>query len=55
MPIGYGGDEATKLGPLVSEKQRKRVLGYLDQGTKEGAEIVKASRATGTPTGSGVM
>jgi mono/diheme cytochrome c family protein len=24
-------------------------------GTKEGAEIVKASRATGTPTGSGVM
>jgi acyl-CoA reductase-like NAD-dependent aldehyde dehydrogenase len=42
MKIGYGADEGTQLGPLVSEKQRTRVLGYLDKGTKEGAETLLA-------------
>jgi acyl-CoA reductase-like NAD-dependent aldehyde dehydrogenase len=37
-PIGHGFDPATKMGPLVSEKQRRRVLGYLERGTRSGAE-----------------
>ncbi|MDP2311476.1 MAG: aldehyde dehydrogenase family protein [Pseudomonadota bacterium] len=30
-------DPATQMGPLVSEAQHRRVLGYLDTGDKEGA------------------
>lgn len=40
MKIGYGFDQATQMGPVVSEKQRQRVLGYLDKGKAQGAEFV---------------
>ncbi len=35
--IGAGLDPATTMGPLVSEGQRRRVLGYLDKGLATGA------------------
>jgi aldehyde dehydrogenase (NAD+) len=35
--IGPGSDPATTMGPLVSERQRRRVLGYLDKGLSSGA------------------
>jgi aldehyde dehydrogenase (NAD+) len=38
--IGYGLDPETQMGPLVSEKQRKRVLGYLEDGEHSGAEVI---------------
>lgn len=37
IKIGYGAADDTDLGPVVSEKQRDRILGYLDRGVKEGA------------------
>lgn len=40
MAIGHALDERTQLGPVVSEKQRQRVLGYLERGEKEGASLV---------------
>jgi aldehyde dehydrogenase (NAD+) len=40
MTIGYGGDPATQIGPVVSEKQRQRVLGYLAKGAREGAQAL---------------
>jgi aldehyde dehydrogenase (NAD+) len=40
MAIGYGGDADTQIGPVVSEKQRKRVLSYLEKGAKEGASFL---------------
>jgi acyl-CoA reductase-like NAD-dependent aldehyde dehydrogenase len=30
----------TTMGPLVSEEQQKRVKGYIDKGSEEGAELV---------------
>jgi aldehyde dehydrogenase (NAD+) len=33
-------DEATRLGPLVSDAQRERVRDYIEKGTDEGAELV---------------
>jgi aldehyde dehydrogenase (NAD+) len=33
-------DESTRLGPLVSEVQRKRVRGYIEKGMEEGAKLV---------------
>jgi aldehyde dehydrogenase (NAD+) len=40
VKIGHELDPATQMGPLVSEKQRERVLGYLRRGTAEGAELL---------------
>lgn len=38
--IGPGSDPKTTMGPLVSDVQRRRVLGYLGRGTKEGASFL---------------
>jgi len=38
--IGYQLDNDTQMGPLVSRKQRDRVLGYLEKGVTGGAELV---------------
>jgi aldehyde dehydrogenase (NAD+) len=40
MKIGYGSDADTTMGPVVSEKQRARVLGYMDRGVKAGAKLL---------------
>lgn len=37
-------DEMTRLGPLVSAAQRDRVLGYIQRGIAEGAELLAGSR-----------
>ena len=37
---GPGTERDTQMGPLVSETQRGRVLGYLEKGVKEGAKVV---------------
>jgi aldehyde dehydrogenase (NAD+) len=33
-------DEATRLGPVVSEEQRKVVRGYIEKGSEDGAKLV---------------
>ncbi len=38
--VGYQFDAATQLGPVVSQKQRERVLDYLRRGREEGAEVL---------------
>ena len=38
--IGHQLDRKCQMGPLVSEKQRERVLGYIQRGQAEGAEAV---------------
>lgn len=40
LPVGDPLDPATKIGPLVSERQRARVESYLARGTAEGARLV---------------
>ncbi|MEZ6129915.1 MAG: aldehyde dehydrogenase family protein [Planctomycetaceae bacterium] len=38
--IGYQLNPDTQMGPVVSNKQRERVLGYLQKGVADGAELV---------------
>ncbi len=38
--IGHQMDEGTQMGPVVSEVQRKRVLGYLETSVADGAETL---------------
>jgi betaine-aldehyde dehydrogenase len=40
MPVGTPEDPAAMIGPLISEKQRERVEGYIRKGAEEGARIV---------------
>jgi betaine-aldehyde dehydrogenase len=40
MQVGDPLDEATQIGPLVAERQRTRVEGYLEAGKSAGARVV---------------
>jgi acyl-CoA reductase-like NAD-dependent aldehyde dehydrogenase len=40
MTAGDPTDSRTRLGPLVSEDQRERVLSYIESGREEGARLV---------------
>lgn len=40
ITIGPGFDPASEMGPLVSAKHLDRVMGYLDRGRSDGAEVV---------------
>jgi acyl-CoA reductase-like NAD-dependent aldehyde dehydrogenase len=43
--IGPGLDSGTQMGPLISAEQRDRVLGYIEKGNAEGAELVTGGSA----------
>jgi acyl-CoA reductase-like NAD-dependent aldehyde dehydrogenase len=38
--LGSGLDPDTQLGPLISAEQRDRVMGYIDSGREQGAELL---------------
>jgi acyl-CoA reductase-like NAD-dependent aldehyde dehydrogenase len=44
--LGPGLDPQTQLGPLVSADQRDRVMGYIDSGREEGAELLVGGETT---------
>ena len=45
LTIGAGSDMTTMLGPLVSQRQKERVLGFIEQGRTQGAKIVTGGKA----------
>ena len=49
--LGPGLDPQTHLGPLVSAEQHERVLGYIESGREEGAELVAGGDAALTDSG----
>jgi len=44
MKLGYGLDESVEMGPLVSQKAKERVLGYIEKGIGEGAKLALDGR-----------
>ena len=50
MKLGPGLDPTSQLGPLISADQRSRVMGYIQAGKDEGAELVCGGEA---PDGKG--
>jgi acyl-CoA reductase-like NAD-dependent aldehyde dehydrogenase len=38
--LGDPSDERTQMGPIVSDRQRRRVLGYVELGAEEGGRVV---------------
>jgi len=52
--VGDGLDEATQMGPVVSRKALERILGYIEKGLEEGAELILDGRGVqveGYPNG----
>ena len=45
--LGDPMDRATKMGPVVTPAHRRRVLGYIEQGKREGARLVLGGGAPG--------
>jgi aldehyde dehydrogenase (NAD+) len=44
LPVGDPFDPQTQIGPLVSERQRQRVEGYLSLAAQEGARVIGGGR-----------
>jgi len=40
VPYGDPTDPSKLMGPLISQKQRERVLGYIEKGKKDGAKCI---------------
>lgn len=47
LKVGNGRDMEVIMGPLVSERHFNRVRGYINQGKKEGGEIVTGGKPVG--------
>jgi acyl-CoA reductase-like NAD-dependent aldehyde dehydrogenase len=49
LVVGDPTDSATQVGPLVAQRQQRRVTGYIEQGVRDGARV--ALGGTGMPDG----
>jgi aldehyde dehydrogenase (NAD+) len=47
--IGHGLEDGTQMGPAVSDKQRQRILGYLQRGRSLGARALMEGGAANVP------
>ncbi|NJR60723.1 MAG: aldehyde dehydrogenase family protein [Cyanobacteria bacterium CRU_2_1] len=45
--LGAGQDPNTQMGPMVSKQQENTVLGYIESGIEEGAQITTGGRKVG--------
>jgi len=44
LKVGNGLEEGIQMGPLVSNKHKEKVLGYIEKGIKEGAKLILDGR-----------
>ena len=49
IKVGSGLDEQTGMGPVVSATHRERVLGYIEKGIAEGADLILDGRNHSNP------
>jgi phenylacetaldehyde dehydrogenase len=49
LRVGPGSEPDMEMGPLISARQRQRVLGYIDSGRSEGAETLTGGAALPGP------
>ena len=47
--VGYGRDEKSEMGPVVTPEARDRILGLIDSGEKQGARITVDGRSLVVP------
>ncbi|MGE4431262.1 MAG: aldehyde dehydrogenase [Sphingobium sp.] len=47
MVVGDGFDPSSQIGPVISRAQMDKILGYVDTGVSDGAELVTGGRRVG--------
>lgn len=47
MPIGDGFQPGVQLGPVISQRHMQRILGYIESGVNQGAELVTGGSRLG--------
>lgn len=47
LPMGNGREPTSMLGPLVSKAQQDRVMGYVEKGKAEGADLICGGQTVG--------
>ncbi len=47
LKVGDPMDPSTKLGPLISQRQLDKVLGYVEKGSQDGANLVAGGKRMG--------
>jgi len=53
MRVGNGADPGVDMGPVISERARDRVVGYIERGVQSGATLVLDGRDTALSVGTG--
>jgi malonate-semialdehyde dehydrogenase (acetylating)/methylmalonate-semialdehyde dehydrogenase len=49
VKVGNGADPGVTMGPLISARHKENVLGWIERGVKEGAELLLDGRAVKVP------
>lgn len=49
LPVGGGREPGSLIGPVISERQRQRILGYIEGARADGADVVVGGGALGRP------
>jgi malonate-semialdehyde dehydrogenase (acetylating) / methylmalonate-semialdehyde dehydrogenase len=44
ITVGAGDGKGTKMGPVITGAHRERVIGYIEAGEREGAQLVRDGR-----------
>ncbi|MEW5759464.1 MAG: CoA-acylating methylmalonate-semialdehyde dehydrogenase [Candidatus Thermoplasmatota archaeon] len=44
LKVGYGMDEGVQMGPVISKESKERIIGYIENGIKEGAKLILDGR-----------
>ncbi|KKC26648.1 aldehyde dehydrogenase family protein [Sphingomonas sp. SRS2] len=47
MVVGNGLDQGVQMGPVISQRQFDRIMGYIDSGVSEGGEIATGGKRRG--------
>lgn len=42
--VGYGLEEGIDMGPVISERAKQRIIGYIEKGVEEGAKLLLDGR-----------
>ena len=50
LTVGDGLEPGVTMGPVISARHKERVLGYVEQGVREGAKLVADGRTRTLPT-----
>jgi acyl-CoA reductase-like NAD-dependent aldehyde dehydrogenase len=53
VTVGYQFDSTTQMGPVISERQQKTVLSYIERGKAEGAEVLVGGSVANVPEKNG--